>query len=301
MKHSIVISLYNKAEYIHRTLAGLFQQTLLPAEIIIVDDASTDSSLLVVQEFLEGEKEKLKKIHVELISCPQNGGPGKARNLGFQSTSGDYVSFLDADDEYHPSLLQKVALAITEHQLDFLILSFEMIPSGWESPNLKILEILENRELLKPLSEELFLLTNPLEVVTMTDFFIINNIVARRESMKDIFFDEKVRFYEVIDYWYRVLKVLNLPEARVGLLMGKYLKMYETSGSLSRKNYHTIEEIDFPPLLSRLTGSPNIYDQRLMKIIGKRWFFSCWQRVISWEQKIIFIIKYFRALLYIFF
>lgn len=88
IKVSVIIPNYNRASLIGETIENLLLQTLTPAELIIVDDGSTDDSVAVIKEF--GSKVKL--------ICQSNQGPGAARNAGLRVATGDYIQFFDSDD-----------------------------------------------------------------------------------------------------------------------------------------------------------------------------------------------------------
>lgn len=90
-KVSIVIPLYNKEKYIKRCLESVIKQTYSNIEVIIVDDGSTDGSKRCIDKYLE--KHDFKYYYKE------NGGISSARNYGLQYVTGDYVYFLDPDDE----------------------------------------------------------------------------------------------------------------------------------------------------------------------------------------------------------
>lgn len=87
---SVIIPLYNKESIIGRTVHSVLHQSYNDFEIIIVDDGSTDNSVNVVKGILD---KRIKLIQQE------NGGPGKARNTGLAYAEGDWILFLDADDE----------------------------------------------------------------------------------------------------------------------------------------------------------------------------------------------------------
>lgn len=97
---SVVIPLYNKSEYIVRALNSINKQKRAVEEIIIVDDASTDDSLSLVQ--------RLSIANLRIIKLMQNCGASVARNIGIQEASSEYIAFLDADDEWHPEYIKKI-------------------------------------------------------------------------------------------------------------------------------------------------------------------------------------------------
>lgn len=93
---SVVIPLYNKERQIANTLSAVLSQTYQNIEIVIVNDGSTDNSV--------GEVKKLSDSRIRLINqC--NAGVSAARNRGIEEARGEYVAFLDADDEWRPEYL----------------------------------------------------------------------------------------------------------------------------------------------------------------------------------------------------
>lgn len=106
-KVSVIIPLYNKAHTIERTLRSVFSQTYTNFEVIIIDDGSTDGSTNIIKE--EFKDERLK------IIVQQNKGVSYARNVGIENAKGDYIAFLDADDEWLPYYLQTVLEESRKH------------------------------------------------------------------------------------------------------------------------------------------------------------------------------------------
>jgi len=99
MKCSIIIPNYNQGHFLWRSVNSAIKQTLDPSEyeIIIVDDGSKDNSLLIAQDIIA----KNKSHNIKLIK-KKNGGTASARNAGIVNSVGEYIGFLDADDEYAP-------------------------------------------------------------------------------------------------------------------------------------------------------------------------------------------------------
>lgn len=96
---SIIIPVYNKAEYIQKTLISVFEQKYQDFEIIIVDDGSTDESIQNVMQFND------KKIRV---FQQENNGVSSARNLGIKNANGKLIVFLDADDYWLSNHLEEL-------------------------------------------------------------------------------------------------------------------------------------------------------------------------------------------------
>jgi glycosyltransferase involved in cell wall biosynthesis len=97
MKISVIVPLYNKSATIERTLSSVLRQTILPYEIIIVNDGSTDNSVDIV-----------KRMDIPLIRLilTENEGVSSARNRGIKEAEGEWIAFLDADDEWLPEYLE---------------------------------------------------------------------------------------------------------------------------------------------------------------------------------------------------
>lgn len=105
---SIVIPLYNKEKSIKQTLDSVLRQDHTDFEIVVVDDGSTDNSPHIVREYMG----KDNRIH---LFTQKNGGPAKARNTGVGYANGDWILFLDADDELLPGALSTFSESINKH------------------------------------------------------------------------------------------------------------------------------------------------------------------------------------------
>lgn len=103
---SVVIPLYNKEREIAATLGSVLSQRLLPGEIIVIDDGSTDNGPAIVRS--------LNSPLIRLVTQP-NAGVSAARNRGAQEAKGRYVAFLDADDRWSPHYLEKMAQLIARY------------------------------------------------------------------------------------------------------------------------------------------------------------------------------------------
>jgi len=99
---SVIVSAYNAAATLARAIESILAQTRPPMELIIVDDASTDSTTQVIQAlYAQYPAEPIKTIHLV-----ENVGPGSARNAGWRLATEEFIAFLDADDAWHPRKLE---------------------------------------------------------------------------------------------------------------------------------------------------------------------------------------------------
>ena len=104
MKFSVVIPLYNKEKYIEATIRSVLDQSCQDLEVLVVDDGSADGSLALAERFASD------RVH---IIRQENQGVSVARNTGIEHASGEFICFLDADDQWRPEYLATID-ALTE-------------------------------------------------------------------------------------------------------------------------------------------------------------------------------------------
>src|SRR5687767_8676919 len=107
---SAIIPAYNCARFVRGAIESVLAQEGVETEVIVVDDCSTDDTWQILQSF------------GSVIRCVQleNGGPARARNRGARLATGEWLAFLDADDEWLPGKLrQQLALVDDETHLSY--------------------------------------------------------------------------------------------------------------------------------------------------------------------------------------
>lgn len=129
-KVSLIIPVYNTAEYLEECLYSACRQTYPNMEIICVDDGSTDGSGRIVDEFA-CKYENVIAIHKE------NSGESSARNIGLKACSGDYIGFMDCDDWIDLDMYEKLADAMERFDTDMAASSWykEEISKTYEVEN----------------------------------------------------------------------------------------------------------------------------------------------------------------------
>ena len=288
--HSIVIPLYNKVHNITATLESLMLQKKQPDELIIVDDVSTDNSLNTVKQYLAKNSSHFKNVRIEIVELPQNGGPGNARNVGLERSTCELISFLDADDLYHPDLLLAASQKFESGGYDFMVLDMEFLPDGDIFPRLSGL-----KPYLKPVTENFYEIKNPLKAVSSPHFIlgVGSNVIVKRKYLQSVKYHSHAKLNEGIDFWYRVLKqIFTEKTGNVCLLSGNYLKVCEVKGSLSRQTYKHFREIPLPPVVIRYRRSKDIHDRMLVGMIGRRWYWYSLINLGSMRQRFLFIVHY---------
>ena len=121
---SIVVPAYNKEPYIKQCMDSLINQTLKDIEIIVVDDASTDNTLQILRDY------EHKDSRVKIIAKALNGGLHMARKTAVEATTGDYVLFVDADDEIELKTCEVLYSYASSHPADILHFGVSIHPEG---------------------------------------------------------------------------------------------------------------------------------------------------------------------------
>ena len=184
---SVVTPAYNAERYLDGTIRSALGQSLPPLEIIVVDDGSTDGTGEVARGF------------GGIVRCirQENAGPAAARNRGVREARGEFVAFLDADDEWLPHHLEEAARVLTAHpELAWLCTPYEeRAESGKRRRRRYIGRLLRNNayiaDYFKAQAEYWFAWTG--------------TMVIRRQAILDAGgFDESLRGPEDIDLWFRI-------------------------------------------------------------------------------------------------
>ena len=115
-KVSIVIPVYNVEEYLQYSVGSLRQQTYSNIEIILIDDGSTDRSGEICDQYAQ-EDDRIRVFHVD------NGGQSRARNIGVQQASSDWIMFLDADDYYNTKAVEYLVALKDQYGVDLVVTS----------------------------------------------------------------------------------------------------------------------------------------------------------------------------------
>ena len=106
-RFSVVIPLYNKENFIENTIQSLLNQTFSDFEVLVVNDCSTDTSEQLVARFDDPR--------INIIQHSVNKGLSASRNTGIKLANANYIAFLDADDLWKPSFLEKIDVLINQY------------------------------------------------------------------------------------------------------------------------------------------------------------------------------------------
>lgn len=116
MEISVIVPVYNSEKYISRCIKSVLKQTYRDWQLILVDDGSIDDSLSVLKKY-ENLDSRIVVIHQD------NAGPGMARNAGIANATGEYIVFLDSDDEITKDYLERLA----QHDEDVVFIDIDQV------------------------------------------------------------------------------------------------------------------------------------------------------------------------------
>jgi glycosyltransferase involved in cell wall biosynthesis len=248
---SVIIPVYNSEKTIKECLLSVIKQTILPYEIIVVDDGSSDRSLLISSEF----KNTQKLINLRIIK-QTNGGPSKARNTGIRNSKGNWIAFLDSDDIWLPNKLEE---------------------------QLKILNINKECKLIGTNGDSsLFVKKATYNYISFFSMFFKNqfmtsSVLIEKNLLEKFYFDESMSYAEDCKLWMQVLRV------NMGIILSDKFVIYGSNlsdqnnlssnlwlmqkGELSNFNYFfKLKAINFLTFISASIFSLLKYIYRFMKV-----------------------------------
>lgn len=193
---SIIIPVYNVEIYIEQCLDSIKKQSYQNFEVIIVNDGSQDNTESICKKIAQSDA-RFKYFSKE------NGGVSSARNFGLDNANGHYITFIDGDDWVDPNHLEILIKSITENNSDIAICSYKEFKN-----NIFYIRYYTNKEKyllnFNRMTKEDFLINFPKLLSTNVCF---NNSVSklfRRDLVKDLRFDSKLKYGEDLDFYFRL-------------------------------------------------------------------------------------------------
>ena len=192
-KISVIVPVYNTAEFLPECLDCFLNQTYKNFEVILVDDGSTDKSGILCDEYAKRDQ-RFIVIH------KHNGGVSAARNTGLDAATGDYVGFVDSDDTFLAGMLEGYVAIAEETDADFIeSINYIDENSSAKYGNVSFLHLYNNEEARKEffsigevrpsvclalikrtiIGEERF----PAHIVQWEDYAFIGLIISKSEKV----------------------------------------------------------------------------------------------------------------------
>ena len=188
MKLSVIVPAYNAEKTIRQCLDSILAQTRPVDELIIINDGSRDGTESILCEYAERFPNVVRYMTVE------NGGQGRARNIGFEQSTGGWIGYVDSDDWIDPEMYEKLIAAAEEANAD-----------------LALCEVLAHFPDGSTAEEYIY---RPDRVIAAAGF--PNNKLFRRTLVEGIRYPEEKLWYEDAEYTARAIrragKITHIPE-----------------------------------------------------------------------------------------
>lgn len=206
---SIIVPVYNTEEYISECLDSILSQTYPHFEVICVDDGSSDNSRIILEKYQEKDK------RIKIIK-QKNQGVSVARNSGMEAARSEYLAFLDSDDLWNETFLEKMLFVMESEKVDFVCCG--------------------NRRNKKKEYQEDFSKILLKECVFSRFGLLVGNLLVRRTVLKEkeIVFFPGCRFNEDFEFIYKILSVVD---DRVAIIMESLYFHREREGAATSEKW----------------------------------------------------------------
>ena len=187
---SIIMPVYNKMNYLNKSINSILNQTFKDFELIIVDDGSSDDSLKICNEFFR------KDNRVKIISI-NNSGVSNARNIGLQHAKGKYIQFIDGDDYIDLDMFKELKKIIDTYNPDIILTGLTKVDKDYNS----ISEIIPA---LNGLKNKQDLMNNFVEEQYSKGIYgCVSNKLIKRSLIENIRlkFDKNIKLAEDLDFY----------------------------------------------------------------------------------------------------
>ena len=242
---SVIIPLFNKEKFVKNAINSILQQTFSDYEIIIVEDCSSDKSWNVVS--------KINSDKIKILQHDKNKGLSASRNTGIKNSNARFVTFLDADDVWKPTYLEKIRALIAQFP------DAKLWATNYE-------ELYPNNVIVQPKNNS----TNIEKDTMIADFFQTSlaqplycscSLCVEKSVFDTIgLYDEKITFGEDIDFNIRANNQFKLAYSNAVLvtytmfsenqitntsLKDKVIPDFDSYEALATKNHHLKKYLDF--------------------------------------------------------
>lgn len=218
---SVIVPVYNVEEYLPKCIDSIINQTYRNLEIILVDDGSPDNSPKICDEYAKKDK-RIKVIH------KKNGGVSSARNYGIKESTGEFISFVDADDWVDRKYIEVLYSTSIEYNSDYVCCGYNRVYNNKKeeiNSTGDVIEYTNNEYLIKLLNVQ-------------NSYGFCHMKLIKKNALKSVRFDEKLLVGE--DALFNVMLCNNISKA---VVVNKPLYNYRfNSNSVVRKydaNYVT--------------------------------------------------------------
>lgn len=263
---SIILPTYNRARLLQRSIDSVLSQTYPYWELIIWDDGSTDDTIKIISSYSDDRVQYFFE---------KNHGVSYARNRAIENSHGDYIAFLDSDDEWLPDkLASQVEILNTYQQIELLFSDFINIDEASHEKHRTFEHYSNALRLLNvhQVKDNLFIIEGGfLESLSVENVIATDTVIIRREIIENIGpFNEALRNFTDFELWWR----MGLALVCIAYTTEVHLRRYKPIYSLSNMSLITCENIllglDFCVQVAKLKGRNDLIPY-LNNLYGNTW------------------------------
>ncbi len=241
MKVSVIIPTYNRAAVLGRSIRSVLDQTFQDFELIIVDDASSDDTRDVVNNF--------SIPNIRYVRHEKNMGPGQARNTGINLAKGEYIAFQDSDDQWLPEKLEK--------QIRYL----DSAPSDVGAVYSCLLRMNGSGSVHIPSRNNGKLDGDIHRAICRGNFIAMPAVLVKKECFaRTGLFDDRLNQYEDWDMWIRISKYYHF-----GFIDEPLVISYFTPGSVNEKG--VVSEVQAANIILKKHNEEYMVNKAIMAYI----------------------------------
>ncbi|WP_083250712.1 glycosyltransferase family 2 protein [Acidihalobacter aeolianus] len=298
---SIIIPVFNRETLVKKTIISCLKQTYRNFEIICVDDHSTDRSIDVIKEIA------LEDPRIQILRNTRTKGVSGARNCGIEKSKGNFIAFIDSDDQYEPHHLESIMNEFQEHpQVDWIYADFCRVKGS----SLVVESVFKSNSVLDNLTTykegNLHIIDKKSQLLEHIKFEKapgLHTSIVRRYIFRTLCFDESLQMFE--DWKLRYDAILaGYALAFINRINHKYfIHDNNLCSSSDNKDYiKKLRQIDEIVKLHKSIHSTDYSDkgihQALKKHISRFIFWECGYNIYKMGKPLLGIRKMFLGLSY---
>ena len=254
MRISVIIPTYNRKYLINRSIKSVINQSYKPFEIIVIDDGSEDGTFNYVREYFP---------EIVVIKQPNN-GVSSARNLGIKIAKGDWIAFLDSDDEWFSKKLELQKRAIDQSDTYLICHTNEI----WIRNGVRVNQMKKHQKYGG------FIFEKSLDICRISP----SSVLINKKVFEDIGeFDKSLKVCEDYDFWLRISSkypVLFLDELLIKKYGGHEDQLSKNTIGIEQYRIQSLEKIlkniklnklQFNSAISMILKKLDIYKKGLVK------------------------------------
>lgn len=210
-KVSVIIPTYNSGAYIKETLLSVLLQEYQDFEIIVVDDASTDTTAEIIAT-LDSDK-------INYICLPENhGGPSHARNVGIKNACGEYIVLCDSDDLMLPGRIDSVVYHMDNHPEVGMVctdaVKFDAVNGDYGCNHMNAMDYSRFNDLKTQCVDGDFYIVDKKQAYSCLfyeNYILTSSVTIRRKVFDEVgYFDESLANAEDWELWFRISRSYDL-------------------------------------------------------------------------------------------